>query len=130
MKLPRVICAVSCLLALGAVAGPASAKTRPNLKVTAISVSAKSVEPGRSFVISVTTANSNPGRARPSKNFFALSLDRKVSKHDFALSGSQKLPYLSKHLSVRRSATTRVPAKTPPGMYYVTACADGPRKVA
>jgi len=130
MQSIRLLTAATCLVALAAFAAPASAKSKPNLKVKSLSTTASTIEPGRSFAVTVRTSNVGSAIAKRSKTSFALSRDRKESKRDYALKGTQSVSRLIKNTSVSTQVTIWVPAKTPLGSYYVTACADGSKKLA
>lgn len=125
MKTLRVMCAISCFFAFGAAAGSASAKSKPNLKVTVFAATTGSHVAGAKLLNTATVANKGKASAAASRTTFHLSLDRKKSKDDIALAGEQKVAKLKKGKSKKAATSVTIPAGAAAGSYYVGACADG-----
>lgn len=114
---------------LGAGSASAAPKKRPDLVVSAVSVSPGKVVAGGVLKVSDTTRNKGRKKAKRSVTRYALSANKKWDKKDVVL-GSRVVKALKpgkKHAVKARSA--RVAAATRPGTYWLLACADAKKKV-
>jgi hypothetical protein len=129
MKLARVLLPLLALVVLGASSAPASAKDKPNLKVSTLTVQPGTLHPGERILNTATVANNGRATAGKSETTFVLSSDALKSKNDTLLQFKQKVGKLKK--KKRATATTEgaIPASIAPGTYFVGACADGSSKV-
>lgn len=102
----------------------------PDLAATAVQASVPRVAPGRPLNVSSTTRNEGRSGAPSSKTRYRLSTDGVVDAGDALLAGTTNVAALAPGAS--KSFTTRVtiPASTPPGSYFIIACADANSAVA
>jgi hypothetical protein len=110
------------------IAAPASAASRPDLKVTSVSVGAGTVTPGQGVKLGDGTKNAGRVTAKASTTSYYLSSDNRKSASDF-LVGSRKLKKLRARKSSSGAATATIPRSIVPGDWFVIACADATRRV-
>ena len=114
--------------ALLAVAAPAGAASRPDLKVGSVSAGAGTVEAGAKLKVGDATKNSGRRPAKASKTGYYLSSDARKSASDF-LVATRRLRKLGARKTSRGSTTATVPPSLTPGTWFVLACADATKKV-
>lgn len=117
----------ACLVPL-AVAEPATAAGRPDLKVVGLSATPGTVEAGDRLTVTETTVNTGRTKAGRTVTRFHLSADRAWSKGDAVL-GKRRVKALRPDARHRATSALTVPAATEAGTWYVVACADATRKV-
>jgi len=110
------------LLALLA-ATPADAKKKPDLVEQAVSAP-KAATAGDSFEVSDTVKNKGKKKAGKSKTSFVLSKDDKAGHGDIDLIGSRQVPKLKPRKTSSGITAVEVSAGTPPGTWFLLACAD------
>jgi hypothetical protein len=106
--------------------GPAVA----DLVETMVSDPPARVRPRASFAITDTTRNQGTGRSVASTTAYYLSAEGVRSATDTRLSGFRSVPALAPGRSSTGSRTVKVPPSTPPGVYFLLACADDTEAVA
>lgn len=113
---------------LGASPASAASKKRPDLVVSAVSVSPGKVVAGGVLKVADTTRNKGRKTAKRSVTRYALSKDKRLDRRDVVLANRavKKLKPRKKHAAKR---SVRVPAKTRVGTYWLLACADAKKKV-
>lgn len=96
----------------------------PDLMMESISDPPAAVTVGASFSVSDWTRNYGLGAADASTTRYYFSLDQQWSSGDILLTGARSVPALAHATSSSGTTTVTVPATTPPGAYYLIACAD------
>jgi len=99
---------------------------RPDLAVTALGEPPATAVRGSSLKVSDTVTNQSPFQAGTSRVQYYLSLDTAKNVGDRLLTGFRIVPALVGG-AVSASPVTQtvtIPAATPPGAYYLVACAD------
>jgi len=116
------------LTALLASAPAVAAKPRSDLAETSVKASATSVLGGETVKLTDTAKNGGRAKSGRSSTGYYLSDDRKKGKGDVLL-GRRSIKRLKHKKSSKGSKVVKIPAATPPGAYYVLACADSKRKL-
>jgi hypothetical protein len=101
----------------------------PDLVENAVSNPPATAVTGASFSVQDATKNLGPGASAESITWYFLSTDMFQSANDIRMGGYRRLPLLAPGVSSTGTRTASVPAATPPGLYYVLACADGPTAI-
>lgn len=104
--------------------------TRPDLVETAVSNPPATAARGGTFRVTDTVRNQGTVTAGASATRYYLSQDQQKNSVDVLLSGSRSVSSLAAGRTSRASATVRIPTATPPGTYYLLACADDTGAVA
>jgi subtilase family serine protease len=86
--------------------------------------------PGTSFAVTDTAQNQGVVTAGSSKTRYYLSTDAQRGTGDRLLTGSRSIASLAPGATSTRTATVTIPAATPPGTYFLLACADDTKLVA
>ncbi len=117
----RLVLALALLLSLVAVPAAAAARTAPNLQVSKVTTSAKQVQAFGSFVIKDTVVRS--GRVPSGLHVeYVLSSNTRRDRADVPLLGVRAVPKgPGKNAAITRLTSFGL---TPPGRYFVLACAD------
>lgn len=110
-----------------AVALPAAASAKPDLKVTKLT-SKSSVARGAPLSAKATVRASGKV-AKPTTVGFLLSSNRTRGKGDTSLVGGEFVPALKSGKSSARPAVAFVPSSAKTGSYYLLACADARSEV-
>jgi subtilase family serine protease len=108
--------------------GAALAASLPDLKVTALTNPPSTALPGETFAVTATVKNGGGAEAPTSTTTFSLSKDKKTATKD--LKGVQLVPALPATAFFTSVATVAIVPGTPPGIYYLQACADGLAKIS
>ena len=95
-----------------------------DLRITAMKGPPATRARGSSFNATDTTKNFGPGAAPASTTRYYLSLDKLRSAGDILLTGSRSVPSLLAGTLSHGTAPVTIPADTPPGKYFLIACAD------
>jgi hypothetical protein len=113
--------AAAVLMVVGSAhARPASARAaRPDLAVTALSVSPPTAPAGATVEVRTTVVNRGAAKARRSKVKLVLS--------DIVISGGRDVPSLRVHQRSRSTTPAEVPSA--PGTYALEACADAGHRI-
>ncbi len=120
---------VALTLALTAAIDPAaSAATKPDLRVTAVSTSA-TIAAASGLEAAATTKNRGRRWAPPSKTGFLLSKDERRDEADLVLEGRHAVPKLKPRKKSRGQAHLGVVPSTPAARYRLLACADIARRI-
>jgi CARDB len=120
---------VAALAVLGTLAvDAAAAGPRPDLTLTTLAPPPALVSQGAPLEVAYRIKNRGRSRARRSTTRFYLSRDRRRSGDDPRLA-STRVKALKPRKGMRREAELTIPAGTPPGAYYLIACADGTRRI-
>jgi subtilase family serine protease len=99
--------------------------TRPDLVETAVSDPPPTAAQGSSFQITDTVSNQGDAPAGSSVTRYYLSLDAAKSAGDIPLLGTRPVPGIPAGTSSPPgTVTAAVPQGTPPGSYFLLACAD------
>ena len=116
---------------LGDAAGrPSATKVkRADLAARSPSASPAQVAPGAALTARTTTRNRGRKRARASRTGLLFSADRRRSRDDLLLPGSQAVPALRPRRFKRGRVTLTIPSSTPAGSFHLLACADLANKV-
>ena len=101
----------------------------PDLTVKKIKSLPASVERDKSFSITTKVKNIGEKKSRKSETRFYFSQDVFYGSEDILLTGIRKVPKLLPKQGAKGSAKVTIPQTTPPGNYYVIACADDTLKV-
>ena len=100
----------------------------PDLLLSALSSPPSNAAPGSSFVVTDTVTNAGSAPAVASYVRYYLSADTVITPDDLLLTASRFVAALGPNGTSTGSRTLTVPAATPPGVYYVLACADDTQK--
>ena len=95
-----------------------------DLAVTEVTDPPANIRAGLSFQLIVTTANLGTAVSGASTVRFYLSLNTARDASDVLLTGSRAVPALIPGEQATSLTSATVPAATPPGFYYLLACAD------
>ncbi|HEV8336613.1 MAG TPA: M36 family metallopeptidase [Candidatus Polarisedimenticolia bacterium] len=98
--------------------------TKPDLAATAVSNPPGSASPGGAFQITDTVTNLGTGSAGSSTTRYYLSLDPLRDAADRLLTGARTIGTLAPGVASTGTVNVTIPAATPPGSYYLLACAD------
>ncbi|PWU25149.1 MAG: hypothetical protein C5B48_02730 [Candidatus Rokuibacteriota bacterium] len=98
--------------------------TRPNLIAASVSDPPLAAARGSSFSVTDTVTNQGEVAAKATTTRYYLSVDTKKSSGDRRLTGSRLVPSLAAGASSTDTVRVTIPASTPPGSYYLVACAD------
>ena len=98
--------------------------TRPDLVETAVSNPPTTAARGGTFKVTDTVKNQGSVNAVASATRYYLSQDQQRSSVDVLLSGSRSVPSLTAGTTSRARVNVTIPTTTPPGTYYLLACAD------
>jgi hypothetical protein len=122
--------AVALLVALVQAPSALSARSLPDLTVSAVSDPPVSIVAGTPFTITATTINTARHPARDSLTRFYLSTDAALGPSDVALSGAIAVKPLKKHHPSQTSSAALTLAAAPAaGAYRLLACADDTKRV-
>ena len=110
---------------LGSSGASLAATKLPDLVVTALTNPPASGLPGDSFTVTATIKNGGSATAPASTTKFSLLL-KQDGTTTVDLKGVQALDALAAGDVKAPSATVAIAKGTPPGKYYLLACADGP----
>jgi CARDB/Bacterial Ig domain len=115
---------------LVAVTIPAVAAPKPDLVVTAVTVSTASVSQGTTFTAGDTTKNIGAARAGASTTSYYLSTDKLRTAGDTKMSPARAVARLAPSKSSKGTKLLTISPTMALGQYYVLACADSAKKVA
>ena len=101
----------------------------PDLRVTGLTLDAKSVAAGERVTIRETTRNQGQGSSGGSTTRYSLSTDKSVGGPDVSLGSRSVGPLASRDSSPGAMAVT-IPQNTPPGRYFIIVRADADNEVA
>lgn len=120
------ILVVGLMVVITALAGAttASARKRPNLKVTELTNPPASASSGGQINGEDTTTNTGRRKAKASITKYFLSGNTTFEDDDLALTGGHLVPKLLKKSSSHQSTNVGIPSDTADGSYYLIACAD------
>lgn len=104
--------------------------TRPDLVETTVSDPPAVAVPGSSFAVTDIVKNAGLVVSAPSTTRYYLSADRQRTTGDRRLTGSRSVPLLADGASHAGTVSVTIPSTTPPGQYYLLACADDRTLVA
>jgi hypothetical protein len=102
---------------------------RPDLHVATLSAPPPSAARGKKFGVTDTTRNEGLVPAPATVTRYYLSTSSTWSASALALTGSRSVPTLGPGAGSTGSLQVTVPAATPPGTYYLIACADGANRL-
>jgi hypothetical protein len=102
----------------------------PDLVANAVSNPPATVARRARFPVTDTAQNPGPVGAGASKARYYLSLDQARSPGDRQLAATRNVPALAAGASHSGTVKVTIPAATPPGAYFVLACADALNTVA
>ncbi len=122
-RIQVAICLAAISIGASAFAG-ARDKPLPDLVVKAVSNPPASVKVGDAFSVTDTTANKGKKRAPATRTGYLLSTDGKRSDADVKLTATRRARALKPDAKTAGTADLAVPSGTPPGSYFVIACAD------
>jgi CARDB protein len=100
----------------------------PDLTITGLSNPPPTAPPGALFTVSDTTLNNGPEPAALSRNAYYLSANG--THRDIRLVNGRYVPELWPAQESFGDRSVKIPATTPPGMYWLMACADTDLQVA
>lgn len=115
--------------AVGPVPAQAAAKKRPDLVVSAVSVTPTRIAPGETLKVRDTTRNKGRRVAARSVTRYVLSKDKKLDRRDVRLRDRAVKRLKPRRSHATKALSVRVPTTTKPGAYWVLACADARKKV-
>jgi glucose/arabinose dehydrogenase len=101
----------------------------PDLVTVVVSGQPATVVPGQKLVVNDTVMNDGAGPAVASSTRYFLSVDPARDAGDILMTGTRSIAALGPGASSAGSKQVTVPATTPPGTYYLLACADDSQKV-
>jgi len=102
---------------------------RPDLVSTAVSDPPAAVIRGKSFPVTDTVQNPSAFNAAASRVQYYLSLDTSKNAGDRALVGFRAVGVLAAGAGSTGTMSVTIPGSTPPGSYYLLACADDQSQV-
>jgi hypothetical protein len=101
----------------------------PDLIVTAIESTVAQVRLGGSLPVTETVKNQGSGTSAVNAVRYCLSTDAFSNGSDWRLPEARIVAALAPNTTSRGTTTVSVPTSTPPGTYFVLACADDPKNV-
>ena len=111
-------------LLLGSPGAALASNKQPDVVVTALTNPPSTALPGDSFAVSATIKNRGAAEAPASTTTFSLLSPDGTTTKD--LKGVQIVPALPAGATSAPGATVAIAPGTPPGIYFLQACADGP----
>jgi hypothetical protein len=103
---------------------------RPDLVETVVSNPPAVARPGTSFAVTDTVRNQGTVPASASTSHYYFSADTQKSADDRLLTGTRSVPTLAAGAASTLTVTVTIPSATPPGTYFLLACADDTKLVA
>ena len=103
---------------------------RPDLVETVVSNPPAVARPGTSFAVTDTVRNQGTVPASASTSHYYFSADTQKSADDRLLTGARSVPALAAGAASTLTVTVTIPSATPPGTYFLLACADDTKLVA
>ena len=103
---------------------------RPDLVETVVSNPPAVARPGTSFAVTDTVRNQGTVPASASTSHYYFSADTQKSADDRLLTGTRSVPTLAAGAASTLTVTVTIPSATPPGTYFLLACADDAKLVA
>ena len=103
---------------------------RPDLVETSVSNPPAAARPGTSFAVTDTVRNQGTVSASASSSHYYFSADTQKSADDRLLTGTRSVPTLAAGATSTLTVTVTIPSATPPGTYFLLACADDTKLLA
>jgi len=96
----------------------------PDLVVSSLSNPPTTAPQGGSFSVTEITRNQGTGTAGASTTRYRISTDSIITSADPLLTGSRSVPSLAAGANSSGTISATIPTTTPPGTYFLGACAD------